>query len=172
MKKILAILTLTAVGVPAWPADAPAPALDKLVACADIPDATARLACFEREITPLARGRTTLPPTPTVAAPVPPPAPASTGTSFGQEQLSPKTGPGAPDEQTLHARITSLREVKSGTYVVYLDNGQAWRHEDEHQGSYLREGEAITIGKAAMGSYRLTRDAGKSRNWIRVTRIR
>jgi hypothetical protein len=57
-------------------------------------------------------------------------------------------------------------------FNLYLDNGQVWRHEDSVQGEYLRDGEAITIEKGALGSYKLTRDAGKSRNWIRVTRVR
>jgi hypothetical protein len=62
--------------------------------------------------------------------------------------------------------------VTASDFIVYLDNGQAWKHQDVVLGEYLREGEAITISRAALGSYRLTRDAGKSKNWIRVTRIR
>ena len=72
----------------------------------------------------------------------------------------------------MHANIERLRTVAASQFVIYLDNGQAWRHEDQVQGEYLREGEAITISKGTLGSYRLTRDAGKAKNWIRVTRIR
>jgi hypothetical protein len=76
------------------------------------------------------------------------------------------------ENQVLHSRIVSLHQTGQGTYVVALDNGQAWRHENEHLGSYLREGELVTIRKAALGSYRLTRDEGDAKNWIRVTRVR
>jgi hypothetical protein len=62
--------------------------------------------------------------------------------------------------------------VGSSEFILYLDNGQAWRHQDQVLGEYLRQGEAITISRAALGSYRLTRDAGSTKNWIRVTRIR
>jgi hypothetical protein len=55
---------------------------------------------------------------------------------------------------------------------VTLDNGQTWRHEDQHLGSYLKEGQTVTIRKGSLGSYRLTQDEGASRNWIRVTRVR
>ena len=72
----------------------------------------------------------------------------------------------------MHARIQRLRAVAANDFIVYLDNGQAWRHQDASLGGYLREGEAITISKGTLGSYRLTRDAGNSKNWIRITRIK
>lgn len=70
------------------------------------------------------------------------------------------------------ARIVNVRDAGAGTFVVSLDNGQSWRHEDEYLGSYLRQGEAVTITRSTMGSHRLTRDAGKAKEWIRVTRVR
>ena len=66
---------------------------------------------------------------------------------------------GCPD-----SRVTSL--------VPSLDNGQTWRHEDQTLGAYLKEGEAITIRKGTLGSYRLSRDDGDAKNWIRVSRVR
>lgn len=74
----------------------------------------------------------------------------------------------------MHARISSQKEIGSSRiYNVFLDNGQVWRHENTHLGSYLREGEAVTIAQTgALGTYRLTRDAGKEKDWIKVTRVR
>ena len=78
-----------------------------------------------------------------------------------------------PEElRILHASIASQRQQGANNFYVYLDNGQVWRHENVHLGAYLRDGDAITISRATMGAYRLTRDAGESRNWIRVTRVR
>jgi len=71
----------------------------------------------------------------------------------------------------LHGRIASLRTA-GAAYQVALDNGQTWRHEDQTLGVYLKEGDAVTIRKGTLGGYRLTRDAGNEKNWIRVTRIR
>lgn len=165
---------------------------DKLVACAGMTDSAARLACYDREVGPLARevaerarasGPVASDPAAPVAratAPTPTPAPAKVTTpataptpSFGQEQLTREQRP-APEKEdlTLHAHLSSQKSAGPGLFNLYLDNGQVWRHEDQVQGAYLNDGDAITIEKGAMGSYKLTRDAGKSRNWIRVTRVR
>ncbi|MEO8315875.1 MAG: hypothetical protein ABI645_13910 [Pseudomonadota bacterium] len=184
MKKPVLSFVLAASLTPVWAAE-PVPAIDKLVACSDVQDSSQRLSCFDREIAPLARAKSAAPPVsaarPTpgppasaaVAAPVMPAASAGVAPSLGQEQLDNKLKPPKSEaELILHATIASIRQVAPGAWLVSLDNGQAWRHEDLAQGSYLRVGEAVTIGKAAMGSYRLTRDAGEAKNWIRVTRIR
>ena len=91
---------------------------------------------------------------------------------IGEEQLAREQRPAPEKEElTLHARLSSQKAVGAG-FNLYLDNGQVWRHEDRVLGSYLKDGDAITIEKGALGSYKLSRDAGKSRNWIRVTRVR
>lgn len=180
MKKFPVVL-LAALASPAWSAG-PAPAIDKLLECGDIASASERLACFDREAAPFRRKpaadstpRAATAPT-AVAPPAPPPAPpqapaAPARPSLGQEQLPVRIDRAAAAEEATHARITALRRAGK-SFVVELDNGQSWRHEDEHQGSFLAVGEAITIRRAALGSYRLTRDEGAARNWIRVTRIR
>jgi hypothetical protein len=163
-----------------------------LVACADLADSLQRLVCFDREIKPFrnpAAASTSPAPVaaPRVAAPVPAPAPAvpapaappvvvaapKAPASLGEEQLKGKSRPPAPsvEETAVHARITNLRSA-AASFFVTLDNGQVWRHEDERLGGYLREGDAVTVTKGSLGSYRLTQDAGDSRNWIRATRVR
>jgi hypothetical protein len=100
-----------------------------------------------------------------------PPAPATATSSFGQEQITVDKRQAAEDK-TLHARLSSQKAAGGGYVNLYLDNGQVWRHEDRVLGAYLRDGDAVTIEKGALGSYKLSRDEGKSRNWIRVTRVR
>lgn len=182
---------LVAVAVSAQVSAAEAPSIDRLVDCAAIGAAQERLACFDREVAPFARVRSAaaapVPTPPQVAPPaskapaVPAPPPAtSTGTaappsaaSFGEDSLASKSRKDSTQApEALHAKIERLRPAGTGVFLVYLDNGQTWRHEDESNGSYLREGEAVTITKASLGTYRLTRDAGSSKNWIRVTRVR
>ena len=106
----------------------------------------------------------------TASAPAPATAP-QLAPSFGEEQLVRDT-PRAEAEPVLHARVTALRAQPPETFVVTLDNGQAWRHDNARLAAFLREGDAVTITRAALGAYRLTRDAGDAKNWIRVTRIR
>lgn len=172
-----------------WSTESAVPLLDRLVACTAITADQARLACLDQELAPLARARvaptavqvqpraaTPEPPAATPPAPATPPSPPVAETalpSFGNEQLSAGRKPAINlAEQELHARITELRTAASNRFMVTLDNGQIWRHEDAHRGSYLKVGEAITIRKGTLGSYRLTQDEGSSSNWIRVTRIR
>jgi hypothetical protein len=183
MRKPIATLFMALAAAPAWTADSPAAAVEKIVACADIQSAVARLDCFDREVAPFTRrptgstARATPTPMPApIPAPIPPDTPIVssapvTRPSFGEEQLAPEHRREA-SEQSLQATITSLRAVGATTFLVTLDNGQVWRHEDAHLGSFLRVGEAITVRKGSLGSYRLTRDAGATRNWIRITRVR
>jgi hypothetical protein len=189
LKKSMVCLVLTLAPVPLLAGEA-APVLDRLVDCTDLKSSRDRLACFDQEIAPLARARSSAIPPPVGAiaprqqAAPPTPSPASApaissapaappAATFGSEQLATKRQPSAEeDEIALHARIADLRAGGAGTFVVALDNGQSWRHENSMLGEYLRKGEAITISKGALGTYRLTRDAGAAKNWIRVTRIR
>jgi len=186
MKKSIVVMAVFAASS-ALQAGAASLSLDQLVACAGISDSSARLACYDREVAPMARqvsGPKQVP-APVVRAPAPavpppaappsaaPPATPPVASSFGQEQLAPEKRPAVREEdKSLHARLESQRTVGPGLFNLYLDNGQVWRHEDQMLGPYLRDGEAITIEKGALGSYKLSRDAGKSRNWIRVTRVR
>jgi hypothetical protein len=189
-RKLIAALVAAVVMVEAGAASL---SVDQLVACAGVTDSAVRLACYDREVAPVAReaaerARATKSAAPAAApvTPAPPMAPApatvmapatttapSPAPSFGQEQLTREQRPARKEEEvTLHATLSSQKSVGPGLFNLYLDNGQVWRHEDQVLGSYLKDGEAITIEKGALGSYKLTRDAGKSRNWIRVTRVR
>ena len=154
---------------------------ERLVACAGLIDSAARLACYDREVAPLAREIGAPARDSSAAAPTPAPATAASapaiattsGPSLGQEQLTREQRPVPEKEElTLHARLNSQKSVGPGLFNLYLDNGQVWRHEDQVLGAYLKDGDAITIEKGALGGYKLTRDAGKSRNWMRVTRVR
>jgi hypothetical protein len=165
-------LVLAFVCVPALCAESAAPATANLEVCMDLSDPQQRLTCFDREMSQIRK------PTPATStapkqAPAPVPIPAPVTPTFGQEQLPSKARPAAPaQEQTLHAHIAALRDVAPGNYLVTLDNGQIWSHEDPQRAAYLREGEAITISKGSLGTSRLTRDAGNTRDWIRVKRVR
>jgi hypothetical protein len=176
MKKPALSLLLSIALTSVWSVEAGAaePLVDKLETCAQTQDTLQRLACFDREFAPFRPRRAAVPAV--AAAPATPPMPAPVAPappSFGEEKLRAKVKPDVQEEeQVLHARIASLREVSPDSYLVTLDNGQVWRHEDQRLGAFLREGEAITIRKAAFGTYRLTRDGVEQKAWIRATRVR
>ena len=176
MKTYLAAFALaTALPVPA------AQSTTDVLTCADIVDSAARLECFDRSAA-AARGKQApaapaappvrSPPAAPAAAPVPPPPaaanPADKAASFGDESLKDRA---QGTDEALHARIAETRKSGGGRYLIILDNGQVWRHEMGSMAPYLLVGEAVTIRRASMGSYRLTIDAGRSKNWVRVMRV-
>ena len=186
-------LSCTAAGAASPPATLPA----SVAACLRVTDAGQRLACYDQSVAALLPATTVAPPaapvaaaTPAIkappAAPAPPPVAASKAASavaaaapvaapaptFGQEQLSSKQRPPAdPADQTLHAKVTALRAPVPDTYRITLDNGQVWQQQESRFGFSLTAGDSVTLGKGAMGSYRLWRDADGPKAWVRVTRI-
>lgn len=109
--------------------------------------------------------------TPAAPAAATPATPSATQSFGGENVASAKTE--SEDQRVMHARLTSQKELGSTrTFNLFLDNGQVWRHEDAPLGAYLRDGDAITITKHSMGVYRLTKDGAKSKNWIKVRRVR
>jgi hypothetical protein len=162
---------IAAVAATAWSAESPRGLNERLVVCADIAETAPRLACFDREVAPLraaARGQGAVVATPS-PAPVVPPRPA-----LDEEQLRRSGAEVAAQDasETVQARITELRQLGADVYLVSLDNGQTWRHDNAALGAYLRVGDAVTISKGKLGTYRLVRDAGKAKDWIRIARVR
>jgi outer membrane biosynthesis protein TonB len=160
----------------------------RITACSAIADAAARLACFDAEsarLDPSAGAKVETPPPvrPAPESPAAPPAPPTTPPAatagptptpkptLGEEQLR-RNEPAREAVQSLEAKIAETRRSTGGIYYVTLDNGQVWRHEEGSMAEYLRPGDAVTIQRAALGSYRLVLDGGRSKSWIRVTRVR
>ena len=158
-QSVAALLPATTVAPPAAPVAAATPAIKAPPAApAPPPVAASKAASAVAAAAP-------------VAAPAAAPAPAATAT-FGQEQLSSKQRPPAdPADQTLHAKVTALRAPVPDTYRITLDNGQVWQQQESRFGFSLTAGDSVTLGKGAMGSYRLWRDADGPKAWVRVTRI-
>lgn len=189
MKK--SVVSLVLVAAASQVGAAQAPSIDRLVDCAAVSSAQERLACFDREVAPFASVRsqagaptakaTPAPvvkpaaPSASTAAPSPSSTKAASGTSassFGEESLAKSKKEPAQPAEALHAKVQKLRPAGTGIFLMYLDNEQVWRHDDGEDASFLHEGDAITITRGALGTYRLTRDGGSAKTWIRVTRAR
>jgi hypothetical protein len=175
--------------------DAPA----GLLACRNISDAAARLACFDREAAALA-------PAPTASAaasPIPPPsstAPAASASVAATPLASAPVASTAvrpapvldPQQQFgLPERAVAAKEVAAGTRsadatqveahlveivpavdgraVFTLDNGQVWRQLSAEADLLAKQGDAVTISRGLLGSYWL---ALKSKRGCKVTRLR
>lgn len=118
--------------------------------CAAIEDDSVRLACFDEAF----------------------PRAADAAKDFGlsARQVAQATdhaaGSGAPTRIT--ARVLSVTRIKSGQFIVTLDNGQTWRQGEGESYAPLDADETVTIKKAALGSYILITSGGRS---IRVRRV-
>lgn len=161
---------------PCWAADP----LAGVLACRELTDAAARLACFDRETAALARAPASAP---IAAAPVTPPATAATPTAplltpeqkFGLssstiEAKEAAAGAKAPKEMKLQGRITALALAGDGRTLFTLDNSQVWRQlEADGTDVMAKLGDVVTISRGLLGSYWLQIKTGRG---CKVTRLR
>ena len=111
------------------------------------------------------------PATPASQAPV---AQADSG-DFGltSEALRKKRAAAAPEgtpaeEERQVGRVKSVKGLRKGDYRIELENGQIWEETQRTGGDPPEVGETITIRRASMGSYFLSRQAGLA---LRVKRV-
>jgi hypothetical protein len=175
--------------------DAPA----GLLACRNISDAAARLACFDREAAPLTPAPTaggaaspipppssataasaSVPPAPLAPAPVAstavrPPAPVlDPQQQFGlpERAVAAKevaAGTRSADATKIEAHLAGIAPAVDGRAVFTLDNGQVWRQLSPEADLLAKQGDAVTISRGLLGSYWL---ALKSKRGCKVTRLR
>lgn len=158
------LAAVAALGLACAAASAPAAEtvpLQSLKACAAIENSGERLACYDR----LARG-------PQAGGD------EASGTALTQEQMFGMRGqlvreadPQVPAEraklQSISAHVTALGKAADGSLVIVLDNGQTWRQEDSVQ-LLLEAGDAVTISRGALASFRLSSPAHRTARVIRV----
>ncbi len=164
-------------------ASAADPSLNRLIACKDIGDAAARLACFDREIVPLAAAPAPAPapvsaplaaaPAP-ARAPAPAPAPVSAVAQFGlpESKIAAQAvaaGTRAADADKITARILRFAAAADGRGVFTLDNDQVWRQLVPDMELLIKPGDAVTISRGLLGSFWLQPSRGRG---CKVARLR
>jgi hypothetical protein len=65
-----------------------------------------------------------------------------------------------PEIEDIAAAVTRVSSLPGGQRLVVLDNGQSWRVIEGSSRGPLRNGDSITITRAALGSFRLITPAG------------
>jgi hypothetical protein len=149
-------------------ADVPVAALR---ACRSLTDAAARLACFDRETATLDTQTSSTAPAP---APVRTAAPPDPKQQFGlSEQAVEKqeiaAGMRASDPRKIEAHISQLSHSANGRAIFTLDNGQIWRQLVADAADLrVKDGDSVTISRAALGSYWLAPQSGPG---CKVTRV-
>jgi len=155
-------MLVIASGAQAQAAAATDPLHPSLRACAVLRDDLERLACFERAVEAIVSG---------AAASVPAATPQD---MFGMDpQLSRETSKQEPVKREelpeISARVTKVQESANGMPLIELDNGQVWQPTEEKRALVLKTGDAVTIARGALGTFRLTTADKRS---ARVKRVR
>jgi hypothetical protein len=150
-----------------------------VLACRAITDATARLSCFDRESAGLeAKVAAAAVPVAVVPAPVaaqrPPPPPLDPKKEFGLPEKTVATqevaaGTRAADTSAIDAHVLGFAQGADGRGVFTLDNGQIWRQVNSTGEMLIRNGDPVTISRAALGSYWLQAKSGRG---CKVSRLR
>jgi hypothetical protein len=173
--------------------------LSSLLACRDVADAGARLACFDREsaamaspgaaavaatapaaaapaaAAPAAAAPAAAAPAAAAAAAVTPPGPVlDPKQQFGlpEREVARQqvaAGARAPDVAKVQARVVGLALTGDGRTVVSLDNDQVWRQLAADADLFLKLGDTVTISRAFLGSFWL---ATPTKRGSKVTRVR
>ncbi|MFB0611491.1 hypothetical protein [Aurantiacibacter poecillastricola] len=168
-------LPLALVAVPAAAQVDDAIVLNILRNCAQIDDATARLACYDNNIRAAGgEARSSVPgrmevPRTGSGAPI-----SNSGPSgFGSEDVRTPDRFETPANQQdeLRARVTAVTERQPGVYLLTLEGGAQWLFSETVPFSYRapRAGDRVEIDRASLGSFLLTFDNQRS---VRVERLR
>ncbi len=140
------------------------PHLEGLLACRGIPEAGARLECFDRESASLAVA-------PVAASPAPAMPPEK---AFGLPPLAVAEAQASRIEQpasleSLTGRVVGLSLGENGRVVVTLDNGQVWRQLMAGEDLNLKLGDTVRLTRGIVGSYFMKVPSGRT---CKVNRLR
>jgi hypothetical protein len=130
-----------------------------LLACRDVGDSSARLACFDRESSSLASVATAPTLAPEQKFGLPPAAVAA------QESAA----AGRPELAEFPAHLAGLEVRLDGRSEFKLDNGQVWRQLIPGEELLVKPGDSVKLLRGALGSYWLRTDSGRG---CKVRRIR
>jgi hypothetical protein len=151
------------------------PSADAVRRCVEMTDSLARLVCYDQlhRAAPISAAAAPVAAATVVTAGAAA-AVAASGPSLGEENLKgeARIESKAAKPVSLTAQVTSLREIRSYTYRIALDNGQLWQQEEMAAAFTIKVGDTVRIDKGKMGGYRLARvtNGKPGGTWIRVTR--
>ena len=130
-----------------------------LLACRELKDGVARLACFDRESAALvpAAATTTLAPEQTFGL-------APIAIVARQSAVARR-----PELAAVQARLLGIGLGIDGRSELTLDNGQVWRQLSPGEELLIKTGDIVKLSRGVLGSYWLTAPSGRG---SKVRRIR
>lgn len=64
--------------------------------------------------------------------------------------------------------VTSVRRSDDGMILLALDNGQAWRQQDNDVSLVIDQGDTVKVMRASLGTFRIADKRGRSARFKRV----
>jgi hypothetical protein len=174
MRRLMIALSFCAAGAGSATAQAVdgATPLEPVYACAAIAAPEARLACFDREVAALKAGEQGGQFTAIDAGRVAEIQRESFGFAIPSlpKIALPRLGGDAKDAagpDQVSAVLAGVRKTPDGKLSFTLENGQVWRQIDAAKNNRAKKGAAVTVRKAALGSYQMSFGSGAA---LRVRR--
>jgi hypothetical protein len=172
-----AAASLAVSAAPAWAQDDRSGVLNVLVECAKIDDPTARLACYDNNMTRAGATVRSTVPGQTVrgvtggSAPIETQGPQGFGYEDVRAQDPGRFQPRDGQLQEIHPTVQSISPREPGIYLVTLSDGAQWLFAEGVSSQFRlpRRGEEIEIERGALGSF-LMRVDGQSP--VSVRRLR
>ena len=136
------------------------PLPEQLKPCASMRRDAERLACYDKAVASIEAGLSS----------DPPPSPENMFGANADVSGSSNAKADAKREelQQISAQVTSLRRADDGMITFTLDNGQVWRQQDNEVSLSVSVGDAVSIARASLGTFKVTDKRGRSAHVKRV----
>ena len=141
-----------------------------LIACKDISEAAARLACFDEKVTALQTAQSTNQVVIADREQVREARRGLFGLSLPRIKLFGGDGDEGDEIQAIDGIIQSARTIRSGKWLIELEDGGVWQQTEPARSTmrHPKAGDKITIERAAMGSFLAKVNDGRSFKVMRI----
>ena len=135
-----------------------------MIACKNIADPTARLACFDEKVTALQTAQSSNQVVIAEREQVREARRGQFGLTLPRIKLFDGDGDEGDEIAEIESTIKSARTIRSGKWVISLEDGAVWLQTDSPRSSMRdpKSGDSITIKRAALGSYMAKVNGGRA----------
>ena len=150
---------------------APPAIYTELIACKDIAQTTARLACYDEKVTALQTAQSTNQVVIADREQVREARRGLFGLSLPRIKLFDGDGDEGDEIESIDGIIQSARTTRGGKWLIQLEDGAVWQQTDPARSTMRRpkSGDAIVIERAALGSFLAKVNDGRGFKVKRVT---
>ncbi len=132
----------------------------EILNCVSISRNSERLSCFDHAIAALAAGKL-------ISGPASSPESSFGILSSSSAPASRSAAASRADLDSLSSTVKGFGRADDGSLVMLLENGQSWKQISGND-PMLKTGDAVTINRAALGSFQMIMPTGRSAKVRRV----